>query len=122
MKTPRKHVALQHRGFVPGVNGGNATRAIDPSTALFQSIGPLGEDGVKDWTVGSGVAYPDGTPGVYEFDIVQGHEGIKILLGSCEINGKVYRRDEELVVKGPNTVRMVFTGTLACAYLCIFER
>jgi len=119
----RKHVSIQHRGFVPGVDGRNATIADEPGKARFQSLGPLGEDGRKDWTIGTGMAKKDGSPDTYEFDIAIGEsERIVMVLGSAEINGTLYHRGEEILVSGPNKVRMVFAGALACAYFCIFER
>ena len=119
--TTRKHVAIQHRAFVPGPEGSNATLATDTSTSRFQSLGPLGEDGLKDWTVGIGLPNEDGTPSVYEFGTDKlGNEHILIVDGSCEINGKMYDEGQRLFVESPNKVRMVFSET--CAYFCRFER
>lgn len=108
---------LQHRGFLPGEDGKDICLATEAGSARFQSIGPLNYEGKKPWTLGIGLPRADGLPDVYQFSVTRS-ERIRIIKGGCSINGTVYSEGQEIIVRVPEKVVMIFTEE--CGYFCEF--
>lgn len=99
MDQPGKDKEIQHRIFSDGA---------------FQSLGPIGPDGLKRYTVGVCLL------GRYEFTAHLGTEHITLIDASCFVNDQLVKQSETIVVPKGRPVVMQVQET--CAYICRFER